>query len=192
MINLPYESTSILINNKNTNIFYQGNAELLKNPSISVTGARKSTPLALSILEKRLKSIASKYTVVSGYAAGADETAHLTALKSNGNTIVVLPNGLKAFYIKSCYKGFWDWNRVLVISQFPIDSPWSSSNAFKRNEVIVGLSPKIISVHPGLKGGTYNATMMAIKWKKEIWVTESNSDGFDYFIESRAKPLTLG
>lgn len=192
MINLPYESTSIKINEKDLPIYYFGNVSLLQNPSISVTGSRKSSDLALEILKTRIKSIAKKYTVVSGYANGADEAAHLTALQNDGTTIIVLPTGLKTFYIKSIYKSCWDWNRVLVISQFDINSPWSSFNAFKRNEVIVGLSSKIISVHPGLSGGTYNATNMALKTNKQIWVTDSKSDGVELFVSAGAKKLNLG
>lgn len=184
------QKTQIILKEKTFDISYLGNIDLLNTTKISVTGTRKPTELALDILIKFLNKSVPKYTIVSGYANGSDEMAHYKALQYPvGKTIIVLPTGIDKFFIKTFYKQVWDWNKVLVVSQFRDNSEWSSSNAFARNELIVLLSDNIISVHPGMKGGTYNATLLALKYKKKIWITDSNSDGLNFFCSKGAKKL---
>lgn len=175
-------NTDIIINNKTININYMGNIDLIKTNKISVTGSRESTPEALKILENNvIKAVKKNYTIVSGYARGADETAHYTALKHNGNTIIVLPNGLNSFSVKNIYSNIWNWNNVLVISQFNNECGWLTKNAFIRNELIIDLSDIIISVHPGSKGGTFGATNYAFRQNKNIFITNTNSDGLKFY-----------
>lgn len=177
------QKTTILLDGKSKEINCMGNPDLLNTYKLSVTGSRASPERALDILRNNLrKAIKLKYTIVSGYANGADETAHYTSLQEpSGKTIIVLPNGLNGFFVKSVYKQVWDWNRVLVISEFSNDAPWTSSNAFQRNITIVDLSNAIISVHPNEKGGTFNATTLAFKKNKKVWITNSNSNGEKIF-----------
>lgn len=184
------QKTQLILNKQIFNVSYLGNIDLLNTTKISVTGTRKPTELALDILIKYLTKLVPKYTIVSGYANGSDEMAHYKALQyPSGKTIIILPTGINHFYVKSFYKQVWDWKKALVLSQFPDNSEWSSRNAFARNELIVLLSDNIISVHPGMKGGTFNATQLALKYKKKIWITDSNSDGLNFFYSKGAKKL---
>ncbi|WP_435525353.1 DNA-processing protein DprA [Chryseobacterium indoltheticum] len=75
-----------------------------------------------------------------------DLKTHYTSLKNDGSTIIVLPEGLENFKIKKILKDVWDWERVLVISEYLPNAIWSVSRAMERNSTIVALSNLMVLI----------------------------------------------
>ena len=96
--------------------------------------------------------------------------SHEAALSNGGRTIIVLPEGIDHFRIKRSIAPVWDWDRVLVISQFPRNAIWRADRAMERNQVIVAVSQAVIVIEAGETGGTLNAGYAALSMKKPLFV----------------------
>jgi len=151
-------------------LFYKGNTALLKNKNVGFCGSRKASQIGLLVARDCVKQLShQKIGTISGYAAGIDQEVHKSALAYGGTTIIVLPEGILNFKIKKYLKDIWDWNRVLVISQFLPDAKWSVSNAMSRNKIIVSLSDLMILIEAKSKGGSMDAGRTALKMGKPLY-----------------------
>lgn len=150
-----------------------GNLDLLQKGGLGFCGSRKSSAKGLETAQDCSRQAAVRsIVVVSGNAAGVDFEAHYSALKSGGSTILVLPEGINKFRIKKKLKDVWDWNRVLVVSQFEFDSPWRADRAMTRNRVIIALSNAMIVIEAGAKGGTMNAGLDTLRLGLPLFVAQ--------------------
>ena len=150
-----------------------GNLDLLDMPGIGFCGSRKSSNKGLEIAKDCAEQAThSGVSVVSGNAAGIDFVAHFSSLKAGGKTILVLPEGINHFRIKTSLKPVWDWERVLVISQFEPDDPWKSFRAMTRNQLTIALSRAMIVIEAGEKGGTITAGKQALKLGLPLFVAQ--------------------
>ena len=121
----PQRVKKILGNSAPRHLDMVGNLELLNGAGLGFCGARRSSEKGLETARDCSEQAAiNGVLVVSGNAAGVDFEAHYTCLNAGGSTIFVLPEGINHFRIKRALKPVWDWNRVLVISQFQPDEPW--------------------------------------------------------------------
>jgi DNA processing protein len=151
-------------------LFYTGAADLLTAHGIGVCGSRNASDEGLRAATA-CGEVATQQglTVVSGYARGVDTTAHFSALSSGGSTVIVLPEGINRFRVKSGpVADAWNTERVLVVSQFSPGRPWSAGNAMARNNVIIGLSLALVVVEAGEKGGTLAAGTKALQLNKPV------------------------
>ncbi len=96
--------------------------------------------------------------------------SHEAALSGGGRTIIVLPEGIDHFRVKKSIASVWDWERILVISQFPRKAIWRADRAMERNKIIVALSQAVIVLEAREKGGTLNAGFAALGLKKPLFV----------------------
>ena len=150
----PKQLIETLRDNAPPILSYKGNLNLLASRSVGFCGSRKASERGLETARDCAEQIASTdIAIVSGNAAGVDTAAHFTALNSNGSTIIVLPEGILRFRIRSDLRKVWDWSRVLVISEFEPGITWNSGNAMQRNLTIIGLSDVMIVVEAGEEGG---------------------------------------
>src|ERR1035441_684165 len=94
--------------------------------------------------------------VVSGYARGVDTASHIAALEAGGTTTLVLATGLAGWWKKNDIAAVWDWNRVLVVSEFELNDPWTPARAFQRNGTICRLSRAVIVAEAARISGTMN------------------------------------
>jgi len=148
-----------------------GNLSLLKKTGIGFCGSRNVSDKGLQIAKDCATQASNQgYVVVSGNARGVDRAVHQAALESGGETILVLPEGLDHFRIVRSLKTNWDWERVLVISEFPPSHPWKTWNAMKRNKTILSMVGAMIVVEAGEKGGTLAAGMDAFKMGVPLFV----------------------
>jgi DNA protecting protein DprA len=149
-----------------------GNVGLLRNKKIGFSGSRKVSDKGIEITRDCVDQLShiSNVSIVSGYAQGVDKEAHYTALKSGGSTIIVLPNGIKAFYVRKELREVWDWNRVLVISEYLPEDVWTVTRAMNRNNTIIGLSDAMVVVEAGLTGGSLDAGNKTLKDHKPLFV----------------------
>lgn len=172
-----------------------GNMHLLKSPSVGFCGSRRASDRGLEVAADSAEQFArGGVVVVSGYAKGVDTIAHRSALESGGATIIVLPEGADHFRLKQELRDLWDWNRILVISQFAPNAVWRADRAMERNKLIVSLSDATIVIEAGDTGGTLNAGMTALKLGRPIFVAnyssmEDTGRGNAMLLKAGAQPI---
>jgi DNA processing protein len=152
-------------------IWYLGNIDLLDTKAVGFCGSRKATEYGLQIAADCAAQLSEVgVTVISGYAPGVDMASHEAALVNGGKTIIVLPEGVDHFRIKRSIAQIWDWQRVLVLSQFSRNAIWRPDRAMERNKIIVALSQAIIVLEARETGGTLNAGYSALNMHKPLFV----------------------
>ena len=150
-----------------------GNLDLLNLVSIGFCGSRKISEQGLEMIRDCAEQAAQgDVSVISGNAMGVDLVAHFKSLEEGGKTILVLPEGMNHFRVRQDLKPVWDWERVLVISQFEPDEPWKVFRAMTRNQLLVALSKVMVVIEAGEKGGTLNAGEVALKSKVPLFVAK--------------------
>lgn len=158
-------------------IFYRGNRDLLYTDGIGMCGSRHVSPRGLDAASRCGELATQKgLTVVSGYAAGVDTATHLAALRDGGSTVVVLAEGIDHFRIKRAFAADFDWDRVLVLSQFVPSQPWRAHAAMARNGIIFGLPKALLVVEAGEKGGTLAAGEGALKFGRAVITVDFGDD----------------
>lgn len=174
-----------------------GNVDLLQRKTVAFSGSRNVSEKGIKITEDAADILAEQgVCIVSGYAKGVDFTAHYTALKRGGSTIIVLPEGINHFRIKRELKDVWDWNRVLVISEFQPHEKWMASRAMKRNSTIIGLSDVIVVVEAGATGGSFDAGEKTLQSGKYLFVpfykdVPESAEGNNMLLNRGAFPLKM-
>lgn len=176
-------------------IFYKGNFDLLQKKCVGFTGSRKVSDLGIRITDSSARQLsADGIVVISGYAKGVDITAHKAALQSGGSTIFVIVEGILKNRVKGEVKELLNDKNHLFVSQFLPNLAWSSPNAMKRNNTIIGLSDAVILIEAGMDGGTFNAGEQSLKNKKPLFVVEygvnkSTAEGNTFFLQHGGMPL---
>ena len=190
------EKISAIFNQKTPDIIQAvGNIDLLKKSGIGFCGSRQASPKGLAVACECVKQlINSGIVTISGYAKGVDMAAHTAALKHGGSTIIVLPEGIQDFKIKKEIAPFWDWERVLVLSQFQSDAPWTVWRAMERNSLIIGLSEAMVVIEAGSTGGTFNAGKTTLKANHPLFVIKyadmTSTPGNEKLIQMGGHPIS--
>lgn len=191
----PVSLKAVLGKSAPTRLYCIGNLKLLELPGVGFCGSRKASEKGLQTTEDCSAQAAKDgIVVISGNAAGVDFRAHYRALADGGSTILVLPEGIDHFRIRKALRDVWDWNRVLVVSQFDPKTPWRAYHAMARNKVILGLSQAMIVVEAGSTGGTLDAGKSTLAANMPLFVVEygdANPDasGNKILIEMGGVPL---
>lgn len=155
----------------------RGNLALLEHHAISFCGARNASEKGIEAAALCARTaVRNEFVVTSGNARGVDRATHREALAAGGATILVLPEGMDNFRIAAELKDVWDWDRVLVISQFEPSTVWKSYHAMDRNKIIMALSCAMIVVEAGEKGGTRAAGEDALRLRIPLFAIDY---GFD-------------
>ena len=166
-----------------------GNKELLDMAGLGLCGSRKAGSKSLEIARDCAEQAAQGgVCVVSGNAAGVDFESHFNCLKAGGGTILVIPEGINHFRIRKALRSVWDWERVLVVSQFGPDEPWKSFRAMVRNQLVLALSRAVVVVESGEKGGSLNTGEEAIKRGIPLYVAQHK----DMSADARGNQILLG
>lgn len=184
--------------NAPTVISYIGNSRLLHSRCIVFSGSRKVSDKGIEITRAIIEELTSvdNICVVAGYAAGVDRTALHTALECGIPSIVVLPEGISHFTIRQELRDVWDWDKVLVVSQFKPQEAWSVSNAMLRNGTIIALGNVIVVVEAGESGGSMDAGLKSIQFGKSLFVpyyqqAPESARGNESLIRRGAIPLRM-
>lgn len=165
-----------------------GNPEILNMVGLGFCGSRKSSPKGLETAKDCADQAANNnVSVISGNAAGVDFEAHYHCLKAGGRTILVLPEGINHFRVKKALQPVWDWERVLVVSQFEADEPWKAFRAMTRNQLIIALSRAMIVIEAGEKGGTLNAGKETLRSGLPLYVAQYQ----DMSVDARGNQILL-
>lgn len=183
--------------NSPTVLSYRGNAALLSKNKVGFSGSRKVSDKGLGIATDIATQLSCQgFCLVSGYANGVDMIAHKTALANGASTILVLPEGISYFYVRKEIAPYWDWNRVLVVSEFDPQAKWMVSRAMKRNSTLIALSQAMLVIKAGEKGGSLDAGLKSIDYGKRLFVPQyaefpTSALGNALLIQHDAYPLRM-
>ena len=169
--NLKLKSTPPLI-------YTKGNKSLLHEDTIAIVGSRKAGKTSLKFTKNIAANATKKYQcVVSGGAKGVDQTALDESIKANGNSILVLPQGILTFSsgMKKYYKYIIEGN-LLILSTFFPKAGWSTGLAMGRNKYIYGLSKEIYVAESDSKGGTWSGVLEGLKIERTIYIRNPKDD----------------
>ncbi|MBI4459699.1 MAG: DNA-protecting protein DprA [Acidobacteria bacterium] len=145
-------------------LFLRGNQALMKIASLGFCGSRKPSERGLAVARECSAMVSKEgINVVSGYAAGVDVTTHRTSLEVGGSTIIILPEGIFHFRIRRDLKDVWDWNRILIVSQYLPTAGWSIHNAMQRNSTICALCKAMVLIEASETGGSIEAGRTCLK-----------------------------
>lgn len=153
-------------------LYIKGNKQILNEKSIAVVGSRSAEDVSLAFTDNIAKLACKSFkVVVSGFAKGVDKQALDSAIKYNGQSIIVLPQGITTFTsgFKTYYKQIVGGD-VLVLSTFPPRAIWSVGLAMARNPIIYGLADEIFVAESSEKGGTWSGVMDGLKKGRTIFV----------------------
>jgi DNA processing protein len=183
-------------------LFCNGPLSLLNKRSITIVGSGKigDKPITLT---KQLARWFTKhgYNVVSGYAKGADTSAHVGALKSGGTTTIVLTKGISNLSIKEEIRIEGYKANSLFLSHPPPHVGWTRHNAIERNKIICGLSEAVIIISSGLERNhrnkmdrDFNIGVKAIEMGIPLYVLRPEamnipSEGNNHLIQRGGRPF---
>ncbi|MFH5835727.1 DNA-processing protein DprA [Proteiniclasticum sp. C24MP] len=154
-------------------LFYEGQLELLKRPSIGMVGARNCSAYGRRITADLAGALAKTgFVIISGGAAGIDAAAHKTTLEESGKTVCVLGCALDISYPRENEKLFSVIKKEgLVLTEYPKGFGPKKWTFPMRNRIIAALSDEIIvaeateksgSLHTASYGEELNRTIHAI------------------------------
>ncbi|HYN44539.1 MAG TPA: DNA-processing protein DprA [Candidatus Limnocylindrales bacterium] len=183
-------------------LYYKGNLDILKRKSIAFSGSRKASKSSLEKTYKIAKALSDAgYNIVSGFAKGVDTAAHLGALEGRGTTTVVLSNGILKFEDSNLREKIKEQknirnDKMLVISEYPMNMPWFAHNAMNRNWTIASLAEKVFIIESEMDGGTFAMGELCLKQKKPLYVQSFNDKeklpkGNFYLLKNGGKSLEI-
>lgn len=155
-----------------TIIYTKGDAKILQENAVAIVGSRDANEDALKFTDNIAKKMANEYkVVVSGFAKGVDRQSLDSSIKYNGNSIIVLPQGILTFDsgFRKYYKEI-NTGGVIVLSTFPPDAGWSTGLAMARNRYIYGLAKEIYVAQTNSSGGTWSGAVDGLKKNRDVFV----------------------
>jgi DNA processing protein len=154
-------------------LFVAGAADLLHRRGVGFCGARDASEEALRCADQVARALAQyDLLVVSGHAAGVDETAHRAAMEVGGYTALVLPEGILRFRARSSIAELLTDDNAVIVSEFSPNLSWSVANAMQRNRTICGLVHALIVIEAGTSGGTWEAGQAALRLGLPLFVLD--------------------
>ncbi|WEV40655.1 DNA-processing protein DprA [Lactobacillus sp. ESL0684] len=178
-------------------LFAQGNVALLKAETFTVVGARLATNYSQSVLDSLIPQLVKQNIVIaSGLAKGVDVMAHQATLKSHGQTIAVVGNGLNHFYPQENQRV---QKRIahegLILSEYLPDTPPRPFRFPERNRILAGLAKGVIVTEAKAKSGSLITANLALQENRDVYavpgpITSELSVGPNKLIEVGATPIT--
>lgn len=164
-------------------LWAKGNISLLEQPLVALVGSRQLNPENADFAREVGNQAARQgFTLVSGNALGADQTAQTACLEAGGKVISVVADKLEN---KPCRPN------VLWLSEDSFDGAFSAFRALSRNRVIHSLGLLTFVAQSDLgKGGTWNGTQQNLK---KLWTPvccyDDGSAACDAFVSMGAEPV---
>jgi DNA processing protein len=159
------------------NISGNGLEEILRKPTLGVVGSRKATSYGKNITETLVESVVDKNVViVSGLALGIDSISHKAALDKAGQTIAVLPGGIKQIYPathRSLARNITKRNGLLI-SEYDNDFRPRRESFIQRNRIIAALSDALLITEAAEKSGTMHTANFALELGKPVLAVPGN------------------
>jgi len=171
--NYPERLHEMLGNSIPAILYSYGNIDILKKRGAAILGDNNISSKGEFITYMAAKELAARgITVISGFADGADMTAHRASLECGGDTIAFLPYGMFKMKIPEQIKHIFDEERFLAVSTFQPEAAISKFNAFARNKILCALSYAVYIVESPEEGGIFEAAKSANNLKIPLYTTE--------------------
>ncbi len=150
-----------------------GKKSLINERGAAILGERDISQKGEDISYLAAKELSAHgLIVISGFARGADEIAHRSALENGGRTIALLPYGINHLKIPHMIEHVYSQDNLLLVSPFYPDVEYNKFNAFIRNRIICGLARAVYIVECPKESGIFEAGKSAHKLNVPIFVTE--------------------
>ncbi len=171
---------------------------LLQRPCLAIVGSRAVSPYGRQITVMLAEAAArAGIVIISGLALGIDSIAHRAALKVEGNTIAVLPGGLKRIYPAAHQR----LAEQIVTSGGALVSEYSGTTSpmkhqfIARNRLIAGLADAVLITEAAERSGSLHTAQFALEDGKDVLVVPGNitsqgSKGVNNLIKVGATPVT--
>ena len=117
------------------------------------------------------RAVDQGFSIVSGFATGADIIGHLAAERAGGTTVCVMPSGLDRPFPpehKEIWRRFVGQRGAVFVSEFGFGVGANALNLRKRNKMIVGMADGVLVSQSSDDGGAMNAYRFAIEQKKPV------------------------
>jgi DNA processing protein len=155
--------------------------------AVGLCGSRKASDRGLEVAADWARQLSEAGIVVSGYGISRGRAQKWGAYDH------CAPRGHQSFSHQEDREISLDWERILVVSQFPRDAIWRADRAMERNKVIVALSRAVIVLEAREQGGTLNAGS-ALQLGKPLFVAlyddmNGSRDDNQRLIQEGGKPL---
>lgn len=151
-------------------LYCKGDVSLLKTNCFSIVGSRRTSQKSLADCKKMAGEISSRFTVVSGFADGADSAALEGALAAGGKVISVFANGLDYIYpainrpladkVEKC---------GLIITEYPPEVGPKPYHFPVRNRIIAGLSKGTLVVSADKTSGALIPADYAADYGRDVF-----------------------
>jgi len=199
-LNSPDYSPTLKLNLKASHspviLYIKGNKQLLREKAVAIVGSRNAAAISLQFTDHVARlAVKQNKIIVSGFAKGVDKQALESAIKYQGQSIIVLPQGILTF--SSGFKEYYReivGGKVLVLSTFLPRAPWQKELAMARNPIIYGLANEIYVAESSEKGGTWSGVMDGLRKKRRIFVRQSDvneQNANALLIQKGAIPVSL-
>lgn len=167
------------IKNPPKQLYLKGNIDLLNTVGIAIIGSRKCTSYGEKMAKKFSRELSLQgFTIISGMADGVDSFAHIGSLETTGNTIAVLPSGLKNIYPSEnigLYKNILK-NNGLVLTEYKENIKESSKRFLERNRIVSGLAIGTLVIEGGYRSGTSVTANLTKEQGKKVFCIPSSLD----------------
>lgn len=153
-------------------IYYDGDIKTLGlGRVISIVGSRKCCDKSIQTEKRLCHDLAVTGNVIaSGFAVGADITAHLSAVSAQRPTVAVLGCGLDINYPSDNFMYRDEIRKCGVfITEYPLGTPPHRHHFPKRNRILAGISSGVIVTEAGEKSGSLITAELALQNGREVF-----------------------
>jgi predicted Rossmann fold nucleotide-binding protein DprA/Smf involved in DNA uptake len=155
-----------------------GDRSLLKGGGLAMVGSRNVDREGEDFTRRVAEMCATRgMPVVSGAARGVDRIAMVAALEAKGIAIGVLAGDLLKKSVEKDYRNAISEGRLLLISPYNPNAPFSVGAAMGRNKLVYSMSSYCLVVSSDYeKGGTWAGAKEELKRKKPLPVFVRTGD----------------
>lgn len=177
-------------------LYYRGDLQLLRAPSLAVVGARDASDYGRVALGRVLPGVVNQQVaIVSGLARGIDTLSHQLALARDGMPIAVIGNGLDQTYPPE-NRDLQEMvaRRGLLLTEYPLGSRPLPHHFPTRNRIIAGLCQTCLVVEGRQKSGSLITASIAMQENRNVCaipgpITSDLAVGPNELIAAGAKPI---
>ena len=177
-------------------LLVKGNAEILKNRSISIVGTRNPTPYGSRIAGDFAAGFVDReWDIVSGGAYGIDSAAHRGALVAEGRTIAVIASGIDLQYPAGNTRLFEEiCENGAIVSEVMPGVVAMPHRFLTRNRLIAALSQATLVVEAAFRSGSLRTARDAAELMRPVMaipgpINSPSSEGCHRLIGERAAEL---
>ena len=162
-------------------LYARGNQGLLTHTrAVAGVGSRETAPpYSYRHYEFATHAVRRGFSIVSGFALGADSIGHRAAFENDGSTVLVMPCGLDRCFPpenRPFYEVLTSYPHAAIVSEFPFGTAASTLTLRKRNKLIVAFARGVLLSQTSKSGGAMNAYRFALEQRKPVATFTSNGE----------------